>query len=259
MEHIFPPKSVALTANLESTITWNASDIAERFAESIIKRPVAIRFSCRTTTPNSVYCGVRYSTLTKDYLVAERKTLFFIPASGTTEVTSASKPALGLLQEGIVSLALDAIAAASGSITISLIIDDEPPPLSSDPGELIGLDNRSSVDYVLQNQNTTFNLGAGTAGVSLLAFTVPVGKRFIIDAMGGCIPPTPSFPGLIRLRFRATGTIYTARSDAEKYKEAYLLNIARPIAEATTVEILGDNSDTTAYDIDVTLFGREIF
>lgn len=259
MEHIFPPKTIALAANTTGTITWNAPDIAERFPQSIIKRPVAIRFSCTTTTANSVYCGVRYSTLTKDYLVAERKTLFFIPANGTTEVTPASKPALGLLNEGIVSLAVDCIAPAPGNVTISLIIDDDPPPLSSDPGELIGLDSRSNQDYILQNQNTTFNLIAGAGGVVLLTFPVPADKRFIVDMMGVTIPPTPSFPGLVRVRFRAVGTIYYARSFTDRYNEAYLSTLARVVDGGTNVELLGDNTDTTAYDLDVVLFGREIF
>jgi len=259
MEHIFPQKTIALIANVAGTINWTAPDISERFAESIIKRPVAIRFSLSTTAPNTVYCGVRYSTLTKDYLVAERKTLFFIPANGTTEVTPASKPALGLLKEGIVSLSLDMTAPANGSVTVSLIIDDDPPPLSSDPGEFIGLDSRSSADYLLQNQNTTFNLAAGAVGTSMLSILATGGKRFIVDMIGATLPPTPSFPGLIRVRFVIVGTIYYARSAADRYNEAYLANISRIIDGGTLISILGDNADVTAYDIDVVLFGREIF
>jgi len=258
-EHIFPPKTIALIANTAVTITWVASDIARQFPESIIKRPVAVRFSCSTTAANSVYCGVRYSTLTKDYLVAERKTLFFIPASGSTEVTPSSKPALGLLNTDIVSISLDLTAPVPGNVTVSLIVDDDPPPLSSDPGEFIGLDSRSSADYLLQNQNTTFNLVAGAVGTSMLAILATAGKRFIIDMLGATIPPTPSFPGLIRVRFVVVGTIYYARSAADRYVEAYLSNIDRIIDGGTLVSILGDNADTTAYDIDVVLFGREIF
>lgn len=259
MEHIFPQKSIVLVANTQGTINWTAPDISERFAESIIKRPVAVRFSLSTTCTNSVYCGVRYSTLTKDYQVAERKTLFFIPAGGTTEITPASKPALGLLNAGIVSLSLDLISAAPGSVVVSLIIDDDPPPLSSDPGELIGLDSRSSSDYLLQNQNTTFNLAAGAVGTSMLSILIAGNKRFLLDMIGATIPPTPSYPGLIRVRFVISGTTYYARSRDDQYNEAYLANYVHTIDAGTLVSILGDNADTTAYDIDVVLFGREIF
>jgi len=262
MEHIFPPKTIALVANTAVTISWLASDIARQFPESIIKKSVAIRFSCSTTAGNAVYCGVRYSTLTKDYQVAERKTLFVIPPNGSTEVTPSSKPALGLLNTDIVSISLDLTAPVTGNVTVSLIIDDDPPPLSSDPGELIGLDAQLTQDYIMRVEQGAFNaLGSAT----IATYTVPAGKRFFLDTVYINAGPTPSFPGdlvvTLNIIYLVLGTFpYILYSESERWNTMILGPFDTPIPTGSTIRIdVVNNNPANPYIANGNFSGREVF
>jgi hypothetical protein len=196
-EHILPVKTATLVAGVTSTLTWSGVEFAKAFFESIIKyERIAIRFSCTSTVNAAVNCGVRYSTLSKDYLVSERKTLFQIPIAGSAEITPASKPALGQMNSHITSISVDCTSLAAGTVTIILIVDDDPPPLSSDPGELIGLDARAGEDYLLFAVNSvlTINPGATQAGS---AYTPPAGRRGVVLTAICRLDTTPSFPKLM--------------------------------------------------------------
>lgn len=261
MERTFPAKNAVLVANTANTISWTAADFTPRFYESIIKRRVSARFTCTTTTPNSVNVGVKYTTLSKDYQIAERQTLFIIPPNSSVEITPATIPALGLLYENIVSITANLISAGAGTVTISLIIDDEPPPLTTDPGEKIGLDAKFNLDYLTQNTVVNANILAGTTQ-TLFTYTVPAGKRFILDLLTGYMPPTPSYPEYLEWRaylpFPSLTMVYKSKTD-EGYTFIALQNSGYIFNAGDLLQVDVVNFDTTAYFVRSFMLGREIF
>lgn len=259
MEHIFPPKTIALVANTTVTISWSGPDIGARFNESVIKKAVSIRFSCSTTAANSVNCGVRYSTFTKDYLVAERRTLFFIPPNGTAEITPASKPALGLLNADIVSFFLDLTSPVTGNATVTLIVDDNPPPLSSEAGELIGLDAKFATDYISRTFVNTTTFNPGTSNTAFV-YTIPAGKRAEIISVDIEIDPTPSFPGDVFIDFRINSVIIARwRSKTDQWVNGTIVNTGIVTDVAATVDVVVTNNWITAITPHVNVLVREIF
>jgi hypothetical protein len=264
MEHIFPPQTVALGANVQSTIVWNSADIARLFPESIIRKPVSLRFSCITTSANAVNCGVRYSTLTKEYLLAERKTLFIIPPNTSTEITPASKPALGLLEPDITSFSLDLVTpTGGGSATVILVVNDEPPPLSSEAGELIGLDARFSEDYILIRVGDSRAVNGG-ATQSFTLYTVPAGKRFYLDYFYVIVPATPSFPDTCYVQVNMSisgGTISIPTfSRVDRSNALFVLqNFTLPFGAGDFINVSDVNTDTTIATFVCALVGREVY
>lgn len=261
MERTFPEKSVTLIANTAATITWGAPDFGPRFYESIIKRNVALRFTCTSTTANSVNVGVQYTTLTKTYQIAERQTLFVIPPNKSIEITAATIPALALLYENITSITVNLISASSGIVTISLIIDDEPPPLTTDPGDKIGLDAKLNLDYITINIPTNSNIIAGTT-TTLFTYLVPPGKRFILDLLTGYLPPTPSYPEYLQMRFYlpdpSLSMIFMSKT-AEGYTFTALQNSGYIFNAGDLIKVDCINFDTTAWFVRTFMIGREIY
>ncbi len=261
MERTFPIKTLVLAANTAGTMSWGATDIGPRFSESIIKRNVSIRFTCSNSGVSSVNVGMRYDTITKTYQVAERQTLFVIPAGKSIEITPATKPALGFLNDWIINIYLDMISASAATVTISMIVDDEPPTLTADPGELIGLDQRLNVDYLTINQVANQICNAGTNN-NLISYTVPTGKRFQLDLLSGYIPPTPSFPELITwsallpspgISIYHTSFTEIGNSFIALQNSGYIFNAG----DIISVDVF--NADTTAYAVRAFMIGRELY
>ena len=262
-EHQFAQKTVTIVAGITSTVSWTGPDIVQRFPESIIKASlVAIRFSCSTTAGNAVNCGVRYSTLSKDYRVSERETLFQIPANGGVEVTPATKPALGQMDGNITSISVDLKSLASGNVTIVLIVDDEPPPLSSDPGALIGLDAKTAVDYLTIISTLEVSVFPGVSGY--LIYFVPAGQRFILDNAVINLQPTPSYPSLARISLVATisGTPYPILVVDSQTEEAATLNFTGGFTTFQAGDSVGfqvTNNSTSNVDAVIGYIGRQLF
>lgn len=264
MEHILPAKAVSQVLNTTVTLTWGATDFARAFPESIIKKSVAMRLSCSTTATQAVYIGVRYSTATKDYRVAERKTIAQIPASGSVEVTPSSVAALGLLNEWIISITVELTAASTGTTTVTLIIDDDPPPLSSNPGEFRGLDAIAADDYQIISFSSSASLGPGSFSTVTL-YTVPAGKRAVLDDLYAEIYPTPSYPALAYIELQiydATAVlIYIRRvfSGTEQVNSIDIMSFPVALLAGYAIKRAFVNNDTTNATVFVNLLGREIF
>lgn len=264
MEHILPPKVAAQVVNTTVTLTWGAVEFGRAFSESIIKYPVAMRLSCSTTATQAVYIGVRYSTATKDYRVAERKTIAQIPANGSVEITPSGVAALGLLHEYITSITVELTAASTGSTTVTLIIDDEPPPLSNDAGEFRGLDAVSANDYIsIYGSDILTLVGGGVASTTL--YTVPAQKRFMLDFVYLSVQITPSYPELyicnlaiINLALNDVFSFY-ARSDIENGVTVKESAFPMVFPAGYAVVSRQTNFDTTMHTGTVLFCGREIF
>lgn len=260
MERTFPPKTIVLVPNTQGTIQWGAPDFSPRFNESIIKKNVSIRFTCSNSAGNAVYCGVRYDTLTKTYQVAERKSLFLIPPNSSVEVTPASKPALGFLNEYITNIYLDCITPVASTVTASIIIDDDPPGLSADPGALLGLDNKLVSDYVSVH---TFGgvVVPALGSVNIFNYLVPPGRRFFLDVITISMPPTPSYPGLLQLQTILAGNFslfVNSRTDAFVDMVPFQ-TLSYPFAEGDQINITAFNTDTAAYTVNCSILGREVY
>jgi hypothetical protein len=263
MEHILPIKSVAQVLNTTVTLTWSAVDFGRAFPESIIKHTVSMRLSCTTTATQAVNVGVRYSTATKDYRVAERKTIAQIPASGSVEITPAGVAALGLLNEYIISITVELTAASTGTTTVTLIIDDDPPPLSNDAGEFRGLDAINAFDYIPFQNGVTGQMPLGATGPTLL-YAVPSGKRAYLDIMFALIAPTPSFADAAFIQF----WISLPAVGVPKYWLLSLTdrsNVLNPVSlpfilpSGAGVYYYHENNTQAAVQFELSIFGREIF
>jgi hypothetical protein len=261
MERTFPTKTLVLAANTQGTMSWGPTDFGPRFNESIIKKNVSIRFTCTNSGVSSVNVGMRYDTITKTYQVAERQTLFVIPAGKSIEITPATKPALGFLNDWILAIYLDMISASAANVQVAMIIDDEPPTLTADPGELIGLDQRLNSDYLTVNMPANQICNGGTNS-TLVNYTVPSGKRFILDLLTGYIPPTPSFPELI------TWTAYLPVPNLSVFHTSFteignsfiaLQNSGYIFSAGEQIKVDAFNADTTAYTVAAFMIGREIY
>lgn len=266
MERQLVQKSATLVANTANTISWTAPDFNRAFSESIIKKQVSVRFTCSSTCANSVNVGVRYSTLTKTYQISERQTLFVIPPNGSVEITPSSKPALGLLYDWITSISLDLLSASGGVVTVVCIVDDEPPPLSADPGELIGLDSKSNQDYITIVSGATDVVAANGGTASHVLYTCPSGKRFIIDYLSVVLDPTPSYPGTLLARWSifltSIGTaiaapIYSYTDEHVIYVVPSISGIILAATGHIDIDVLNNSGTARSYEAE--LYGREVY
>lgn len=249
---------------MTQSLVWSGNDFITAFAQSIIKKTVALRFTCSNTGVNSVNVGVRYQTLNKSYQVAERQTLFVIPPNGSVEITPASKPWLGLLDPNIISITVDLTAASASTVSVSLTIDDEPPPLSSDPGQFIGLDTRLNDDYIPFAFNSFTGIAIGVNVFNIL--TVPAGsatKRFFLDFITFTLPPTPVNPGLVQLTLTIAiggmGTVTRYFSKQYDYYSDIFPQISTPMQTGDTIVATATNNSGVAKEFFLTVFGRETF
>lgn len=263
MEHIFPAKTVAHVLNTTVTLSWGAVDIAQRFPESIIKVPVAMRLSCSTTATQAVYVGIRYETATKSYRVAERQTVSLIPPNGSVEITPASVAALGLLNEWITSITVELTSASIGNSTVTLIIDDDPPPLSNDPGDRFGLDASLTDDALIISNFGSATLASGTFNNTTLWYQVPAGKRFYIDLLAINIGPTGSYPAdfqvSLAIDINAINTLVVLFSETERYTQTFLPPISTALVAGDRIRTIVDNFSASNVNWRFSLIGREVF
>jgi hypothetical protein len=261
-EHILPSKTVALVAGVTSLLTWSGAEFQQAFPESIIKQPVAMRLSCSTTTVNSVNIGVRYETASKSYRVAERQTIATIPAGGSVEITPSSVAPLGLLYEYITSITVELTCLSAGSATVVLILDDDPPPLSNLPGEPIGLDARSNLDYNLIQLSGVRTVAPGVDPFTI--YTVPGGVRFYLDMLAFNLDITPSYPSVFSGQVQITRNFVTsslpaAYSGCEHVVQYALPTFTQPLGTGDSIRIQWVNAAGAALNSEYAMYGREVF
>lgn len=262
MERILPLKTIALSANATVTLSWDANDFLRVLPESIIKQTVAIRLTCSTTATNAVYVGVRYQTLDKTYQLAERQTIGYIPPAGSVELTPASVPAMAKLFPYITIIYVDLTSPVTGNVSISLIIDDKPPPLTGIM-PFAGLDQKFESTYTQIALNNSASITASTLAQVMLTYTVPTPKRAYIDLVTMTLVPTPTWPGLLQAFLIISGvSYYTLYSSKTEPKELALSGLQYVLAAGDQIQIRLTNIDTTAYAVDLNYFsilGREVF
>lgn len=262
-EKALQQKSTALIVNGTVTLTWSGADFQQAFFESIIKKPIALRLSASTTAVgNGVFIGVSYITQSKVYQLAERLTIGTIPAQGSVELTAASIPAMGRLFENIVSITVSFTSPIGGTVTATPIIDDEPPPLSADLGERIGLDAAVAVNNIPVTAfiSTTVLSGVNTGLVPL--YTVPASKRFYSSLIYISIGPTPSYPGDFLLEIFQTinyNIPFRFKSKMDCFNEMFVQSITIPLLAGDMVAYRGTNSSASGVAISIVLIGSEVF
>lgn len=262
-EKLLATKTINLAANTLGTLTWTGNDFLKALPESVIKQRIAVRFSCSTTSTHPVNAGVRYTALNKQYLVAERKTLFVIPASGSVEITPASKPALSYFADWIQSIDLDLTSPVACAVTAVLGIEDAP-ELSADPGPYAGLDVGLVQDYI---PIKLFGSSAIAGGANVVNYTVPAGKRFFIDYAGWDCPPSPANPGRyqmsIQLTYSGGPPIFILRQSRTDrfFAENILTNFNMPMLQGDNIlmRVTNDIAITGGFTVSGTLIGREVF
>lgn len=267
MIYTFPPQAVTLSGAgtlFSGALTWSGPDFAPRFNESIIKRSISLRLTCTSNiTLYGVYVGVRYATLTKEYQVAERKTIGYVPPGGSVELSAASIPALAALNSDITSITVELTSQISGVVTVSLNIDDDTPPLTG-VLEYTGLDARFAEDFVPIVRSGLVQVNAGTFSQILRQYTVPTGKRCYIALITTTMEPTGSYPGTcnVTLQFTISGITASMHdySRTDQYVTTQFVTDNIPtLTENDTIIIAAQNLDTTNHFFEYTLIGKEVF
>lgn len=264
MEKALQQKQIALVANSTVSLTWAGADFQRAFPESIIRKQIALRLTCfSTSVQNGVFVGVSYTTLTKTYQLAERLTIGTIPAGGSVELTAASIPALGRLFENIISITVTLTAPVTGTVTVIPIIDDEPPPLAADLGERIGLDAGIVENAIIIANNGTGNITSGSLGVTNTWYTVPAGKRFYIDTIFVAIGPTASFPAdmtvSVIVRINGVDTTIALHSNSETVSETFIPPVSTALIGGDRIQTFIDNVSGSTVTYWFSLIGREVF
>lgn len=263
-EKALQQQTTALVANSTVSLTWTGNDFQRAFSESVIKKPIALRLTASTTAVgNGVFIGVSYTTLSKTYQLAERLTIGTIPAGGSVELTAASIPAMGRLFQDIVSITITFTSPVGGNVSATLIVDDDPPPLSADLGERVGLDAAVSENAVIISAFGNPFIPSGTIGNALLWYTVPVGKRLYIDLLSVSIEATGSYPAdgrvLLQLTIAGVPCYVYLFSETERWPTTFLPPIAAALVEGDSISTLEYNYSATGIYYSFSFIGREVF
>jgi len=262
-ERIFEPRSVVLVANTAQTITWSVNDFAKYWSggDGVIYGNVSVRFRVQNATPNVVFLALNYNTRYGNIPFNERKNIASVTANTTVELSKATVPTIGALKDAIQLIQLTLIGAQAGTVTVTLIISDtDELSASASP-----LDNSASASadlgYLTINQVANQVCNAGTNN-TLIAYTVPAGKRFILDLLTGYLEPTPSFPELLQWSAYLPSpsiSIYYTSLDTEGNSFTALQNSGYIFTGGDTIQVDVFNSDTTAHLARAFMIGREVF
>lgn len=188
---IFAQKTVALTANVQSTLIWSGTDFQKTLGDAQPEKPISMTFSVQNGTGQVCYIAISFQTRNVTYNINDRRSIAGIPANTTMRISSNSAAELASLGPDLVSVTLYLISAGAGNVTVVAEgFDQTTSPGSAGGSQNIGLDQRAVLDYV-QVRLYIDGLINGAGTVVGVSYTVPAGKRAEIISFTAQIDPTP--------------------------------------------------------------------
>lgn len=189
---IFPPKSIVLVANVESTLVWSGADFQQSLGYAQPEQPISMTFAVRNGTTQVCYIAISYEVRNTVYSINDRRSIAGIPAGGTLRISSNVAAELASLGPDLKNVTLYLISAGAGLITVTAEGFDKTtsPGSVGGNGQSIGLDQRSVLDYtviVIAISQLIPPLGNLT-----VSYTVPALKRAAVMSYYGSCQPTPA-------------------------------------------------------------------
>jgi hypothetical protein len=263
-ERVFEPKTVVLVANVAQSITWGVADFFKFWGDGIVYGNVSVRIRVENTAANAVLLSLNYKTRYAVIPFNERKNIASVVANATIELSKATVPTIGALKDAIESITLTLICGVAGTVRVTLIISDTDELAASGGNALEDGSSAASLEsgYIVVGGSAGGSFVPGVTSATM--YTVPAGKRFVLDTYALNIEPSPSYPGLVQVIARVfvaaiNSDVYVYSRDDQYVTLLPFQGITTPLESGDSVRYIVTNSDATNHTVLFNFMGREIF
>lgn len=176
-------QSITLVANVAQDIVWTGAHFTASVGHAVIRKPFYAAVEVQNTTAQVCYVTMRYQTEIGAVAVLGGARIGSIGAGQTATI-----PIQTQIGPDVQSITVSVQSQAAGVVRVSLVLDERAPAKT---GELIGPSEIQAQDYIpIQFFGSPTNILPN--GTVMFLYTVPAGKRAIVDVYSAYLFPVPN-------------------------------------------------------------------